>query len=154
MEVQMTPCPHCGEAVTEAQGVCPNCGALLHGVWPPPPHGYASPSSPLRPKTLTRRIWTDFVLGATGQYLTHLAAARVLIRYVPTTSHSQDWFEQVDVPGGFVLTEMFWAILFGLLTYYGLRRLYPIVARGSGYTTIVLLVILLGAFFTCRPLLY
>ncbi len=150
----MTPCSHCGEIVAETQGVCANCGALLQEVWPPPPEGVAAPSLPPRPKTLTGRAWTDFLLGAMGQYLTHLATARVLIRYVPTTSHSVDWITQASAPGGFVLTEIFWAVVFGLVMYYGLRRFYPVVARGSGYATFVLLVVLLGAFFTCRPLLY
>lgn len=119
-----------------------------------PAAGGTAPSLPPRPRTLTGRVWTDFLLGAAAQYLTHLATARVLVRYVPATSHSRDWFPRAIVPGGFVLCEMFWAALFGLLLYYGSRRSYPIVARGSGYATIALLVILLGAFFTYRPLLY
>lgn len=149
---QLTPCPHCGEAVTEAQSVCPNCGALLQGVWPPPPEGVSAPSLPLRPKTLTGRAWTDFLLGAAAQYLTHLATARVLVHY--SGPISSDPLTQYLAPGFFVLDEFFWALIFGALSYYGLRRLYPVVARGSGYATLILLVVLLGAFFTCRPLLY
>ena len=106
------------------------------------------------PKTLTGRIWADFLLGVVGQYLLHLATVRVLVRHVPTTSYSRDWIARASVPGGFVLTELFWAVVFGLLTCYGLRRLYPVMARGSGYATLLLLVILLGVFFTCCPLLY
>jgi len=152
--LRVTSCPHCGGAAEEVQGVCANCGALLGGVWPPPPSGCTLLLPPMPPKTLTGRIWADFLLGVVGQYLLHLATARVLVRYVPTISHSRDWIVRASVPGGFVLTELFWAVVFGLLTYCGLRRLQPVVARGSGYATLLLLVVLLGVFFTRRPLLY
>lgn len=57
-------CPHCGEAVAEAQGVCPNCGALLHGVWPPPPeHEQRQHPVPPAARLLTGRGWLDSLLG-------------------------------------------------------------------------------------------
>ncbi len=146
-------CPHCGRLVTRPQSYCPNCGTASGGVWPPAPT-LGEPRSPARPRTLTGRAWTDFLLGASVQYLTHLATARVLVASVPMTSTSRDWVAQATVPGSFVVYEMFWALLFGALLYYGLRRTYPIVARGSGYATLALLAVLLGAFFTCRPLTY
>ena len=99
-------------------------------------------------------MWTDFLLGACLQYLTHLATARVMVRYVPRTTTSLRWAAQPATLGRFVLFEMFWAIVFGLLLYYGPRRLCPFIARGSGYVTLALLAVLLGAFFTCRPLVY
>ena len=148
-----TPCPHCGRLVTASQSHCPNCGTALSGVWPPAP-ALGQPLSPAHPRTLTGRVWTDFLLGAALQYLTHLATARVLVAFVPMTTTSRDWVTQATVPGGFVLGEMFWALFFGALLYYGLRRTYPFVARGSGYATLALLSVLLGAFFTCRPLTY
>ncbi len=150
------PCPHCGAATERTQGVCANCGALLGGAWPPPLEG-RPPLPPLPPPTLTGRAWGDFALGATGLYLTHLATARVLVRFVPAAApmgHSRDWMAQASAPGSFVLTEMFCAVLLGLAVYYGVRRSYPALARGSGYATLALLAVLLGAFFTCRPLLY
>ena len=119
------------------------------------PAAVTPPVPPLRPRTLTGRVWTDFLLGAAVQYAAHLATARVLVHLVPTTTQSHDWVAQASTPGWFVICEIFWASLFGLAAYYdGLRRAYPFVARGSGYATLALLAVLLGAFFTCRPLLY
>jgi len=136
-------CPHCGVALSDAQTHCAICGAVLRNH-PAKPHG----------NLLTGRMWTDLLLGAFVQYLTHLVTARVLVRYVPRTITSPSWAAQPAALGRFILLEMFWAIAFGLLLYYGLRRVYLFVARGSGYAALVLLAILLGAFFTCRPLLY
>ncbi len=125
----------------------------LGSIWPPAPES-GEPFPPTRPKTLTGRVWTDFLLGALVQYLTHLATARVLVSSLPMTATSRDWVEQAGVPGSFVLYEMFGAMVFGLLLYYGLRPAYPAVARGTGYVTLALLVVLLGAFFTCQPVTY
>ena len=140
---RVTPCPRCGGAVTETQSVCANCGALLGGVRPPPP------------RTLTGRAWADFLLGAAALYLTHLATARVLVRGLPAPNpadpqHSNEVLGNLFMVAG----EVFWAVLFGLPLYFGARRFYPIVARGAGYAVLILLMVLLGAFFTCRPLLY
>ncbi len=107
---------------------------------------------PQLPKTLTGRAWTDFLLGATTQYLAHFGTARVLVRY--SGPLSPDPLAQYFAPGFFVLAEFFWAFVFGALGYYGLRKLYPLVARGSGYASLLLYAVLLGAFVTCRPLLY
>jgi len=150
----MKTCSNCGSSVEPAAKICPHCGAALLTVWPPPPEGFGPLALPLPPRLLTKFVWTDFLLGVAGQYLTHLATARVLIRFVPRTTTSQDWVAQASAPGGFVLCELFWATVFGLIIYYALRRFYPVMARGSGYMTIGLIVVLLGAFFTCRPLLY
>ncbi len=153
---QAAPCPHCGAATERTQGVCADCGALLGGAWPPPPGGQA-PLPPPLPRTLTGRAWGDFGLGAAGQYLTHLGTAQLLARFMATTApigpHG-DWVTRATVTGGFVLAEMSGAVLLGLAVYYGARRFSPALARGSGYATLALLAVLLGAFFTCRPLLY
>lgn len=150
---QTTSCPRCGEAVEEAQSVCPNCGAFLKGVWPPPPEGAATPSSPTRPKTLTGRVWTDFLLGAAAQYLTHLATVRVLVQSTAfSTSNSET--TNAYMTANLVTAELFWGFVLGLLLYFGARWLYPSVARGSGYATLALLTILLGALWTCHPVLY
>lgn len=149
---QLTPCPHCGEAVEGAAKVCPTCGALLGGVWPPPPAGNTPPLAPLLPKTLTGRVWMDFLLGAIVQYLAHLVTARVLVRYSGLIS--PDPLARYLAPGLFVLAEFFWALICGALGYYGLRRTYPFVARGSGYASLLLYAVLLGALVICQPLLY
>lgn len=148
-------CPHCGQSVTEAQSHCPNCGTALGGVWPPAPN-IGEPLPPVGPKTLTGRVWTDFLLGAAVQYLLHLATARVLVYNVPIVyHHSRDWVANASNAADFVLYEIFWALLFGALLYHdGIRRRCPAVARGSGYATLALLVVLLGAFFTCQPVTY
>lgn len=161
------PCPHCGEAVEEGQGVCPNCGALLEGIWPPPPEGTAAPSHLPRPKTktlktktlktktLTGGVWTDFLLGAAAQYLTHLATARVLAGGLPPADAADvQGLKRATASLFMVTAEMFWAVVFGLLLYFGARWFYPSVARGSGYATLALMLVLLGAFFTCRPVPY
>jgi len=144
----VTPCPNCGASVEANAHLCPNCGIEMRTPAPPG-------SSPLRPKPLTGRVWTDFLLGAVVQYFVHLATARVYARGLPPPNPAdpQHWNEvlgTVFMVGG----EIFWAVVFGLLIYYNLRRFYPSVARGSGYATLALLVVLLGAFFTCRPVLY
>ena len=148
------PCPNCGASLEAEARLCPNCGADLQTVWPPPPN-ITPPVLPLRPKTLTGRVWTDFLLGAAVQYLTHLVTARVLVATVPMTTTSRDWVSQASVPGSFVLCEIFWAFVCGAFLYHdGIRRRYPAIARGSGYATLALLVVLLGAFFTCQPVVY
>ena len=150
----MTPCPNCGTSLESDARLCPNCGAELQTVWPPPPN-LPAPMPPPHPKTLTGRVWTDFLLGAFVQYAAHLATARVLVHSMPVASNSRDWITRAAVPGSFVLCEMFWVVVFGLAAYHGgLRRIYPFVVRGSGYAVLALLAVLLGAFFTCRPLLY
>ena len=148
-------CPRCGTDITALQSVCPNCGTSLGGIWPPAPT-LGEPLLPLRPRTLTGRVWTDFLLGAAVQYLTHLATARVLVYNVPLVyHHSRDWVVNAGTQGSFVLYEIFWALLFGASLYHdGIRRRYPAVARGSGYATLALLAVLLGAFFTCQPVTY
>jgi len=154
------PCPHCGAATGRAPGrapgLCASCGALLGGAWPPTPAG-RPPLPPLPPPTLTGRAWADFALGAAGLYLSHLATARILLRFMPAEakpSRGRASLAPALLPGMFDLCEIFWAVLLGLLLYFGVRPFFAAVARGSGYATLVLLAVLLGAFFTCRPLLY
>ena len=102
---------------------------------------------------LTGRVWTDFLLGATVQYLTHLATARFLLAYgLPPAGlqGGQDVFAVFFLVAG----QVFLAGVFGLIVYSTVCGSYPLIARGSGYTTLALLAALLGALFTCRPVLY
>lgn len=147
-------CPNCGTEAGDLQAICLHCGHSLPGVWPPSPTT-GEPTLPPRPKTLTGRVWTDFLLGAAGQYVTHLVTARVLVYKVPIVyHHSRDWVANTSNGANFVLYEIFWAVIFGLALYYGLRPTYPAVARGSGYASEALLIVLLGAFVTCQPVTY
>ena len=145
-------CPHCGAFLEPKAKVCPNCGTSLNSVWPPPPDAFVPPAVPLPPKTLTGRVWADFLLGAITQYLAHFATARVLMHY--SGPLSPDPLAQYFAPGFLVLAEFFWALVFGALGYFGLRRRFPVIARGSGYASLLLYAVLLGALVTCRPLTY
>ena len=51
-----------------------------------------------------------------------------------------------------MIMEFFCAVVFGALGYFSLRNFYPWMARGSGYASLVLFVIILGGLFTCRAL--
>ena len=115
----------------------------MHSVWPPPPAGQTSPIMPVPPKTLTGRVWTDVLLGAAGQYLGHLAVTR-LPHFTPS-------FDEVEI-GVAMITEFFFACIFGAIGYYGFKRIFPFVARGSGYATLVLFAAILGGLFTCHAL--
>ena len=148
----MNSCPHCGYRVQSDAKICPHCGTELLTVWPPPPDGITIPAPPKPPKLLTGMVWMDFLLGAAGQYLTHLATAQALIRFSGLLTPSRDDLSNYFAPGFVDIAEGFWAILFGLGLYYGLRRFYPIMARGSGYASIALFAIILGGLFTCRAL--
>ena len=144
----MTPCPNCGASVEANARLCPNCGIEMRTPAPPG-------ASPLRPKPLTGRVWTDFLLGAVVQYLLHLAAARMLVKGMSAPNpadpqHGVEVFDAVQL----VVGEIFWAVVFGLLLYFNVRPAYPLVARGLGYATLALLAVLLGALFTCQPVLY
>jgi len=57
------PCPHCGGAVTEAQSICPDCGAGPFAVWPPPITAEPPEAKPARIRLLTGKVWLDEVLG-------------------------------------------------------------------------------------------
>ena len=92
----------------------------------------------------------DFVLGAAVQYFLHLATARALA--YPTSDptnlpNNEDTFF-------LVAEEILSAFVLGLVVYFVLRRFYPVVARGSGYATLLLLAVLLGALFICQPVTY
>lgn len=135
-------CLQCDTAVTDTQTYCPNCGAALR-----------NPVKP-RARLLTGRVWADFLLGATVQYLAHLATARVLAQGLPPPNpadpqHGEEVFGIFFMVAG----EIFWALVLGGTLYLLLWR-FPVVARGSGYATLLLLVALLGALFTCRPVVY
>jgi len=140
-------CPNCGASVEASVRRCPNCGIEMRTL---PPPG----SSPRRPKLLTGQARTDFLLGAAVQYLLHLAAARMLVKGMsaPNPADPQHGVEVFDA-AVMVVGEIFWAVVFGLL-YFNVHSAYPVVARGSGYATLALLVVLLGALFTCQPVLY
>ena len=96
------------------------------------------------------------------QYAAHLATTRALIRTIPAPNPvnvsefvgiSQDWSRVFDILGA-TLLDAAELVVFGTLGYFLVRRSYPAVARGFGYVGLTLLVILLGALFTCRPVAY
>ena len=144
----MTTCPNCGVSVDAGVRLCPNCGIVMPAL---SPFGASSP----RPKLLTGRAWTDFLLGMAGQYLGHLATARILIGILPKPDPNagQDW---AGVFGflGVAVGEWFSAAVLGVLVFATLRRSYPYAVRGSNYAVLALLVIILGAFFTCVEVKY
>lgn len=140
-------CPNCGASLEANARLCPNCGTEMRAS--------SAEASPRRPKMLTGRVWTDFLLGAVVQYLLHLAAARLLAKdmSLPNPADPQHGVEVLDA-AVMVIGEIFWTTVSGLLLYFNVRPAYPIVGRGLGYATLALLVVLLGALFTCRPVLY
>ena len=144
----MTPCRNCGASVDASVRLCPHCGAVLARLLP-------SGASSSQPKLLTSRVWTDFLLGMAGQYVMHLATARILIGILPKPDPNagQDWagaFGYLGVAVG----ELFSAAVLGVLVHIRMRQTYPYVARGSNYAVLALLVIILGAFFTCVEVKY
>ena len=141
-------CPHCGADLPDGAASCPHCGTPQLRVWPPPPQGSDAPVPPTPPRTLTGRAWTDFLLGAAGQYLAHLATARLV-----ASGPSSDPSDPVAI-GLAMIFECFCVLVCGALGYFSLRGFFPWMARGSGYTTLLLFVVLLGALFTCRLLVY
>jgi len=59
----MRPCPNCRRPVAADRNVCPNCGANLPAVWPPPPSGQPGAPAPPAERLITGRVWGDVTLG-------------------------------------------------------------------------------------------
>ena len=83
----MRPCPNCQQPVAADRTVCPNCGANLATVWPPPPSGQLGVPTPPPEKLITGQVAGDVALG--------LAVGLVLL----------------GVGIGLLLTPILWAIL-------------------------------------------
>jgi len=135
------PCPHCGEAVTETQSVCPNCGALLQGVWPPPPASRHDGPVARVPEGAGAALF-GFLLGLGIGVVWWAAGAQVV--YGMSYSRPARPLILVDF------------LLFGLpagavgAAAFLLRQTRPGLARGMGYSAIVMLAAMLGAFTICH----
>ena len=131
----ITPCPHCGEAVTEAQSVCANCGAEREAIWPPAVTAAAPQIEPTRTRLLTGKVWLDEAagLGLCWLLMTGLGKASsflvvAYLQYVVRVPLSQEVLPYY-VPwlglGAFAL-----AVFGGI--YLGLRRGFPRMGRSFG----------------------
>ena len=137
--LRVTPCPHCGVEMTEARSVCPSCGALLGGVWPPAVTAGPPEAEPARTRLLTGRIWLDEMFGW-GLCLLLMAglgkAASLLesayLAYVVRLPLSQKW-PPFTLPGlglgAFALTAF-------AGTYMGIRHFFPKIARSFGQSAL------------------
>ena len=134
-------CPHCGEAVKDAQSVCPSCGTPLGGVWPPPPEGQQNTPFVRLPEG-ANAVFSGFLLGLTISSGWWVYGAQIV--YAQSYSHPVRPLLLVDfllfgLPG------------LGLGTAAFLRRpKRPLFARGLGYSALLMLAAMLGAFAVCH----
>lgn len=56
-------CPNCGQPVENGKKLCPNCGAGVGAVWPPPPLNAPPVPMPPTEKLITGSVKGDTALG-------------------------------------------------------------------------------------------
>ena len=129
----MRSCPNCGQPVELRARFCPHCGAV--NLPPPgPPEG----------RLLTGRLWADRLLGAGAVLLT------LILSIWLTTLFESVWGFLSYLP-----TTVFFTWIVG---YAGLRRRYPALATGIGFTLLAIPALIalvgLGLFAVCMVSLF
>jgi len=136
----IAPCPHCGGAVTEAQSVCPDCGAGPFAVWPPAITAEPPEAKPTRIRLLTGNIWLDEMLGLGFCWLLMAGLGKsssllesTYIAYVvrlPLSQKALPFYLPWLGLSALALTA------FGC-AYMGLRYFYPKIGRGFGQNALL-----------------
>jgi hypothetical protein len=137
----MRPCPNCSQPIADGIAICPNCGADMPAVWPPPPEGNASPDMSAAEKI----IWVRRQVNKGFDYGSGTGFALWLFSILALLYTSARNFPVLFVPATYALP-----LITLLVWYFRVRRLRPYFARGLGYSILITVAFLLGMLVICR----
>ena len=150
----MKTCPNCRHPVPEDKRLCPNCGADVPAVWPPPPAG-RPPGPTMAAARIRQEANSGVSMGCLGEFT--LLFIAVVLFLVGGRYHAFQLFS--GLPNG-VQLFLAQAFLFGLpiagaaVAYVQNRAARPYFARGLGYSIIIGAALSLGLVAMCGPRYY
>ncbi len=143
----MNVCSNCGQPVENGKELCPNCGASVSSIWPPPPVGSVKMERVgLSPQEVQRKVNDGATTGCIFEIaLWFIVGLNWFGHAMSVRPRLLDW----TAPPAAAITYGLPVAVVGLC-YLLTRPFRPYFARGLGYSLLAGFVLFLGALVVCR----